>query len=140
MFRLKGLKNIKYKVKYTMTLGNPTCIASFSMLKKKTFENNVKMEWVDGREGSGKREEIRDRPIADDTWAQKLKTSWTIRALRGYNYAAEFITTEHKVLCVIMARRSCEEAILNAMSSAVMTNRIWMRISKIRENLKRWKY
>lgn len=67
MFRLKGLKNTKYKVKYTMTLGNPTCIASFSILKKKTFENNVKMGWVGGREGSGKGEEVRDRPIEDDT-------------------------------------------------------------------------
>lgn len=140
MFRLKGLKNTKYKVKYTMTLGNPTCIASFSMLKKKTFENNVKMGWVAGREGSRKGEEVRDRPIEDDTWAQKLKTSWTIGALRGYNYAAKFIITGHKVLCMITTGRSCEEAVLNAMSSAVMTNRIWMRISKIRENLKRWKY
>lgn len=140
MFRLKGLKNTKYKVKYTMTLGNPTYIASFSMLEKKTFENNVKMEWVDGREGSGKGEEVRDRPIEDDTWAQKLKKSWKIGALHGYNYVAKFIITEHKVLYVIMTRRSCEEALLNAMSSAVMTNRIWMRISKIRENLKRWKY
>lgn len=44
-----------------MIISNNTSLISFMILQTKSFEHNVKMEGVGGRDRTGKGEKVRDR-------------------------------------------------------------------------------